>query len=475
MQILVSVVSAGSFKEVLVQHIANRALVRHSQLHAAVCIVQSLSSDSLEVNEVSNCVALNRLTAAVDTAAGTSHDLNELVISLAGEYAVDDLSCVSKTGSNCYLYGNAAYCVGSFLQTLCTSYIVELQRLALAVQLNSCGSESSLHNAACCAEDSACTGSDLERIVELLVRQSIEVDTSFSDHSAQLTGCECNINVIIIAVSLLFSCYLELLSSTRDNADYEQVLGIDAVLLAVVALEQCAEHLLRRLTARQMRQEIRIEVLTELYPTGAARCEHRQSALVLDPLDQLVSFFHDREVGSNVHVEDVNVAQSSDSSDHLALNVSTNRVAELFAQSSSDRRSGEEYDLLLGICDSVPNLLLAALLGKSANRAGYDTLTAAYASGRCQRHIECGTNVNVETSSYVADNGNALYILTSSNASHTLDALVVISYEERSGVIDRLVHFLGHESVLICAVSNAELLQLAVVSSYAGETLLLVV
>ncbi len=83
--------------------------------------------------------------------------------------------------------------------------------------------------------------------------------------------------------------------------------------------------------------------------------------------------------------------------------------------------------------------------------------------------------MNVETSSDVADNGNALYILTSSNASHTLYALVVISYEERSRVVDRLVHFLGHESVLICAVSNAELLQFAVVSSYAGQTLLLVV
>ena len=79
-QVLVCLVSAGLLEELVIEHIHNRALVRHSQLHIAVSIVQCLSSDSLEVNEVSYAVALNRLTAAVDAAAGTSHDLNELVI-----------------------------------------------------------------------------------------------------------------------------------------------------------------------------------------------------------------------------------------------------------------------------------------------------------------------------------------------------------------------------------------------------------
>ena len=125
--------------------------------------------------------------------------------------------------------------------------------------------------------------------------------------------------------------------------------------------------------------EVRIVMLAELDPTGAAGCEHRHCALVLDPLDKLVSLLNDSKVSSYVHVEALNIAEALDSRNHLALNVCADRIAELLAESSSDRRSCKEHYLLVGISNSLPYLILAALLLECACRTSYDTLTAANA------------------------------------------------------------------------------------------------
>ena len=237
--------AACLLEEFIIEKLHNGALVRSSQLDRRIEVIQCLSSDALEINEVSYAGGLERLSAAVDAAAGTSHDLNEVILLLAGDYAVNYLSCVSKTGSNTDLDINSADSVVSFLDAGGSSYLSELKCLALAVELNSSCSESCLHNTAGSAEDSACAGCSLERIVELAVRKSVEVNACSLDHSAEFSCCECYIDIVELLRSLLLSCYLKLLCGTRDNADNEDILGIDIVLLSPVALDNSAEHLLR--------------------------------------------------------------------------------------------------------------------------------------------------------------------------------------------------------------------------------------
>ena len=90
-------------------------------------------------------------------------------------------------------------------------------------------------------------------------------------------------------------------------------------------------------------------MLAELDPAWAAGGKHRKSFLLGDTLDKLVGFLHDRKVGGNVHIKYLINAQTSYCSYHFALNVCANWHSEAFAKSSTDRRSGKEYDLLIGI------------------------------------------------------------------------------------------------------------------------------
>ena len=180
-----------------------------------------------------------------------------------------------------------------------------------------------------------------------------------------------------------------------------------------------------------MVKELGVIMLAELDPARAARCEHRKCLSALYALDKLVSLLHDSEVGSNVHIKHAVCAESSDSSNHFAFNICAHRHIESLTESSSYSRSCEEYYLLLGVCQSVPNLVLVALFTQSADRASNDTLTAAYARRLHEVLIESTVNTGLETSVDLADNGNALNVLAGSDTSHALNALVVISDEIR--------------------------------------------
>ena len=108
-------------------------------------------------------------------------------------------------------------------------------------------------------------------------------------------------------------------------------MGIDARLLGVVALDHRALHLLRGLTGGQMGEKVGIVVLTELDPTGRARGDHRQSAAVLDSLNELGAFLHDGQVSAEVGIEYLIEAQHMQSGSHLAGDVGADRHTEALA------------------------------------------------------------------------------------------------------------------------------------------------
>jgi len=124
---VVSCVTAITALEVVVVNLFDYGVeVRLSHLHLGVLIVESLSSYALEVNSIANVLRLDRLTAAVYTAAGTTHDLNEGPIALALCDLIHNNLCVSCAGSNGNLDFKACNVVGSFLDTLGTTNLVEL-------------------------------------------------------------------------------------------------------------------------------------------------------------------------------------------------------------------------------------------------------------------------------------------------------------------------------------------------------------
>ena len=74
---------AGLLKELVIERLNDRALVRASEIVPLVRIVQDLGSERLEVHIVADAVALYGLAAAVDAAAGARHDLDEEIVLLS--------------------------------------------------------------------------------------------------------------------------------------------------------------------------------------------------------------------------------------------------------------------------------------------------------------------------------------------------------------------------------------------------------
>lgn len=97
MEKLVSLVRAGSFKILVVDSLDFGVVVRLSVLEAEVVLIESLRTERLEVGEVSHVTGLDGLTAAVYTAAGTAHYLDELIGRLACSDLVKKLSGILKT------------------------------------------------------------------------------------------------------------------------------------------------------------------------------------------------------------------------------------------------------------------------------------------------------------------------------------------------------------------------------------------
>ena len=284
----VSLGFAGCLQIFVVEHLADRAFVRAAHVVLFVRIVEDCGAQTLEVHIVADGVALDGLAAAVDAAAGACHDLDEEIFLLSGSDHINDLAGISEAAGDTDIYFRAVDAVGRFLDALSSADIHEVDLPA--------GS----------AEDLTCAGSDSEGIVKLFALEIFEHNTCALDHAGEFSGGDGYIDIRDSLVGQLGSGDLEFLGCAGDHADHVQILGIDVVLLSIVALEESAEHALRGFAGGQVRQHCGIVVLHELDPAGAAGCKHGKRRLVEflggDAADELVGLLQDGEVGSDVHV-----------------------------------------------------------------------------------------------------------------------------------------------------------------------------
>ena len=94
---MMSLLLSGSLKELVIDHLDNRAVVTYSELAGLVLIVESLGAQCLVINKVAYAVCSVGLSAAVDAAARASHDLNHVVVCFAALDLFKQLSCVAET------------------------------------------------------------------------------------------------------------------------------------------------------------------------------------------------------------------------------------------------------------------------------------------------------------------------------------------------------------------------------------------
>ena len=473
----VSNVAAGLFEVFVVELLYGEVLVRFTESHLAVCIVKDGRAFFLEVDRCLGSCALNGLTAAVDTTAGTSHDFDEVSLDLTGFYLVEEFLRILGAGGNCNVNFYVTELVGCGLDGSGTANVVEFELFELGAEDDfSSSTESCFHNATGSTEDRACAGADIEGLVEFFVVESLVVDACLFDHTAELASGDRVVNVInaFADSTLSGTAYFELLSGTRNCGNEYDVCGIEAAFTRIVGLVHCAEHLLRRFAGGKIVGEFGEVVFAVLDPTGRAGGDEGEVLAFLHSFKEFGSFFHDGKVCGEVHIVNAVEAETLESGNHLAFGVNAGFNAEAFAESCADGGSGADRNVLGGIVDRIPNLSGIILFVESAYGAGNDTLTAGYAGGGSERIFVCGADYGVEATVECFDNADALHILTSCNTTAAEDTLVVVTNEEGGAIVLYVGDVLACEAVFVFnAEIAAELLQFTAAAADAGETFFL--
>ena len=248
-----------------------------------IILIQHACTDSSYIRKVPYIAGYLRLSASVDASARASHDLDELVVCLAGFYFVKKRSRIAKSGCHCHLYIHARNIVCSLFYALGATDIREIQvRQFFARQHFHCGTKGCFHNSAGSAKDYGRSCGLAHRIIELLIRKDCKVDATAPDQSCQFSGRNGNIHIRHSRGILVIPANLELLGSTWHDADRYDLLRIDAFLLSKISLQHRAEHLLRRLAGRQILCHIREIMLAILNPSRRTGRDHRKHAAILN-------------------------------------------------------------------------------------------------------------------------------------------------------------------------------------------------
>ena len=137
----------------------------------------------------------------------------------------------------------------------------------------------------------------------------------------------------------------------------------------------------------------------------------------------------DGEVGGEVHIVHTVKAETADSGDHLALNVSAGLVAEALADSSADGGSRADHDMLVRVCKSLKHARGVVLLIERADRARNDALTAGDAGGLCESLIERRCYKRIKAAVDCGNRADTL-IVARADAAAAEDTLIIIADEE---------------------------------------------
>ena len=306
-------------------------------------------------------------------------------------------------------------------------------------------------------------GGFAQQIVCNFVGELVEDDAGLLDHAGQLTGGQGHIHIGQAVVAQLRTVALELLGRAGHDGHAEDVLGVDARMLGIVALHQRAIHALRGLAGGQVGDELGIVVLAELDPAGAAGSDLGQGPTVLDALDELGAFLHDGHVGGVVHIEHLVEAQTAAGRDELAFHVGAHGDAEALTDLNTDGGCGGDDHVLGGIGEGLPDLVGVVPLGEGAGGAHLDALAAVHAAGVGERHLKGAGDVGLVATHAGADDVSVLDVLADGDAAAAQDALAVVADQVDGGLIEVGLHGLGGtELVGIGAVFLGQGLLLAV-------------
>jgi len=222
-----------------------------------------------------------------------------------------------------------------------------------------------------------------------------------------------------------------------------------------------------------MFQQIRIIAFSVFNPPWAAGSDVGQLFPTGDFADELISFFHDCQIGGELGGKDSIKPQPSQSSDQFTGNNGTRLKAELLPKAHLDRWGSLYNDKLLWIVQSRPYPIDFTDFRDGTHRAGRSTLAAFGTVDFTVRQIKGGGDNGVKTTLYKIQSIDSLNLGANPDTAAAEDAFVGIPSQGIALLNYRPLAFLPGKPI-DCAAVNAQvccqILQLAAAAPEAAET-----
>ena len=257
--------------------------------------------------------------------------------------------------------------------------------------------------------------------------------------------------------------------------------GSMLLALRVVRLDHRAEHLLRALGRRQVRDVLGVEVLEVLHPPRRAARELRERhRLALDErlveaAQELRAFLDDGEVGAEVRVEHLVEARELQRGVHLVGHRRAGLAPEALADAGPRARRRLDDDVLGGVVDGAPDLVRGVGRVERTGRAAVDALAAVDAHDVAEGLVQVRRNPRLVAAADGFEHADFLDVDARAHAAAAQDALVHVADDRIARLVFRHLR-LGHvpEPVEVDAVLLGQRLQLAVVVALAAVALAVV-
>ena len=350
----------------------------------------------LPVGNDAQVAEVTGLAAAVDTAAGTGHNLHR--VELAGITVFDLLHQrpgIAQAAGHGHVQGNVAHSHVGFLNTIAgRADFFEFDLLqALSGNPLVGGPQGGLHDAAGLSEDDRRAGGFTHRIVKIFLFHLPQIQVHLLDQFRQLCGGQRDVNIRDTIPAHLLPAGLRLFRSAGHDRHRDHLRGIHADLLRKIALGGGAEHFHGRFGRRGQVQHIRELRLQEVHPGGAAGGQQRQGRLLplqegRQPSYQLVGLLHDRHIRGKIRIEHIIEAQTAQGRRHLPGHDAAGLIAELLAQGHPDSGRRVNHNHLLRIVEGFDDPVQIALDRQRTHRTGLYALAAAYADGVADGLVE---------------------------------------------------------------------------------------
>ena len=396
-----------------------------AQRHTLVNVPENVAAGLRQLLSV-----MDRLSAAAGAAAGTGHDLHEIIAGLAFLQRVHQLTGIAQTADHRHAHlPRSGDLKGSFLPAVHTADSTEGIGIRIPAGDQIIGTaQRSVHHAAGSAEDHRRAGTGAQRTVKLCFLQHRRVDLLTPQHAVELAGGQHHIHIRIAAgVVEIGNGPFCLLGGTGHDGHHEHIVGISAGLFRKVALGYRAEHCLRRLGRRQVAGVLRKLSLHKPHPAGAAGGKHGPLVLipVSKPLQELTSLFHNGQVSGKVGVKDIVEAHRFQGSDHALGSGKLGIQMVVLRPRGPDGRGDLHHRDLLGIRQRIPHLPGIVMLLQSAHRAMGNALSAEGAVRLTQRAEPAYAYRRAGTGAHHIPDVHALDLIAHLNAAHAANAAVL--------------------------------------------------